>query len=163
MTPKHFLNSRNRKNENRKNVEIPGNSVKNCHFRHSKCHKLVNFQNIDLKFCTHIQMIGFSQTYSCFFFENLKFSFENYESNRYYFPKKIIKISEIWDSSLIATFIFNLLLKTISFYLLSRLRGNVSRKPLFLPKIGKTWRYSDVICDWRIGGMEVYFCQDMSN
>ena len=44
---------------------------------------------------------------------------------------------KILDSSLIAPFILNLLLKTVWIYLFSRLRGNASRKPLFLPKTGK--------------------------
>ena len=167
MAPKHFLNGRNRtKFENSKNVEIPGNSVKNGHFRPSKCHKLVIFQDIDLKFCTHIHLIGFSHIYSGFL-KIRNFSLKIFENNIYYwlFSKifKIFKILKIRDSSLIAPFILNLLLKTIWFYLFSRLRGNVSRKPLFLPKTGKTWRNSDVICGRSVGGTEFSFCQDELN
>ena len=71
-----------------------------------------------------------------------KFTWKIFENNIYYglFSKifKIFKILKLRDSSFIAPFIFNLLVKTIWFYLFSRLRGSVSRKPLFLPKTGKT-------------------------
>ena len=70
---------------------------------------------------------------------------------------------KIRDTSLMAPFILNLLLKTIRFYLFSRLRGNVSREPLFLLKTGKTWRHSDVICGRSIGGVEFFFFQDLRN
>ena len=46
---------------------------------------------------------------------------------------KIFTLLKVWDNILIATFILNLLLKTIWFYLLNVLRDNVSCKPLFLP------------------------------
>ena len=73
MTPKHFLNGRNRtKFENSNNVEIPGNSVKNGHFRPSKCHKLIILRDNDLKFCTHIHLIKFSHT-CCVFLNSIFF------------------------------------------------------------------------------------------
>ena len=164
MTPKHFLNGRNRtKFENRKNVEIPGNSVKRGHFRPSKCLKLVILQDIDFKFCTHIHLIGFFHIYSGFLkIRNFSLIFLN---NTYYWLFSKIQKNElkIWDSSLIAPFLLNLLLKTIWFYLFSRLRGKVFRKPSFLPKTGKTLRHSDVICGRRIWCIEFSFCQDVQN
>ena len=48
------------------------------------------------------------------------------------------EIFKIRDKSLIETFIFNLLMKTNCFYLVNCLRVSISRKPLFLPKTGKT-------------------------
>ena len=51
---------------------------------------------------------------------------------------KILNMLKIRDSNLIETLILNLLLKTNCFYPLYCLRDSVSRKPLFLPKTGKT-------------------------
>ena len=63
---KHFLKDPNRtKFENRENAEIPGIGVKNDHFRSLKCHKLVIFQDIDLKF-SHMHLTGFFHIYSGF-------------------------------------------------------------------------------------------------
>ena len=76
---------------------------------------------------------------------------------------KIFKIFKIRDNSLIEKLILNLLLKTNCFYLLNCLRDSVSRKPLFLPKIGKTWRHSDVIYGRRNKASEFSFCQDVWN
>ena len=72
-------------------------------------------------------------------------------------------ILKIWDGSLIETFILYLLFKTNRFYFLNYLRDSFSRKPLFLPKYGKTWRHFDVIYGRRIQPSEFYFCQDVSN
>ena len=61
-------------------------------------------------------------------------------ANICYWFFKILTILEIlitWDSSLIAPFILNLLLKTICFYLLSCMRDSVSRKSFFCLKPGK--------------------------
>ena len=76
---------------------------------------------------------------------------------------KIFKILTIRDSSLIAMCTLNILFKTNRFYLSNCLRGSVSRKPLLLPKTGKTWRHSDVINGQRIKPSEFFFCQDVSN
>ena len=131
MTIKHFLNGPNgTKFENCEN----GNSVKNGHFRPSKCHALVIFQDIDLKVCTHAPDRVLTHV---FLFKNSNIFFEKV-SKYFCLFFQIFKILKIRDSSVIAPFILNLLLKTIWFYLFSYLRDNVSRKPLFLPKTGKT-------------------------
>ena len=69
----------------------------------------------------------------------------------------MIKILKIRDNSLIVTLILNLLAKTNRFYLLNCLRDSVSRKPLLLPKTGKTRRQSDVIYGRRIKSREFSF------
>ena len=51
---------------------------------------------------------------------------------------EVFRILKIRDSSLIETFILNLLLKTNRFCGINCLRESVSRKPLFLNKTGKT-------------------------
>ena len=84
---------------------------------------------------------------------------------KFYLIKKrsFFKILKIRDSSLIETFIFNLQSKANRFYLISCLHDRVSRKPLFLPQTGKTWRHSDVIYGRRIRAGEFSFCQDVPN
>ena len=81
-----------------------------------------------------------------------------------YFPFcKIFKILKIRDSSLIEAFILKFPLTINQFYLLSCLRDNVSPKPLFVPKIRKTWRHSDVIYSQFIRANELSFCQHVPN
>ena len=64
----------------------------------------------------------------------------------YFFPIfEIFNIFKIRDNSLIEVFILNLLLKINRFCLLNYLLDSVSRKPLFLPKNGKTLSHFDVI------------------
>ena len=80
MTLEHFLNGPNQtKFENRENAKISGNSVKNGHFRPSKCRKLVILQDINLKFCTHMHLTGFFRIYSVFLIQKLTLkNFDNY-------------------------------------------------------------------------------------
>ena len=138
ITLNHFLSGPNwTKFENREKVVIPGNSMKNCHFRPSKCHKLVIFQDIYLKFCTHVHLTGFFHIYfGLWIFENyLWFFFENNIFIDDFKIFEIFKVFNIWDGSLIAPFILSLLMNTISFYPLSCFH-DVSRKPFCL-KPGK--------------------------
>ena len=58
---------------------------------------------------------------------------------------KILKNSKFRDSSLIARIILSRLAKTDRLYLQTCMCYGVSRKPLFLAWIDKTWRHSDVI------------------
>ena len=76
---------------------------------------------------------------------------------------KTLKIFIIWYYGLIERLNFTLLLKTNRFYLLNCLRDSVSRKFLFLPKNGKTWRTSDVNYGRHIKPNEFSFCQDELN
>ena len=141
MTLEHFLNGRNRKNfENRKNAEIAGNRVKNGRFRPSKRQNSDIFQGIYLTFCTSVHLTGRFHIYFGFLkFENFPKCFENNIFCCLFFTIfKIFKILKIRDSSLLATCILNILLKTNCFYHLKCLRDSVSREPLFLPKTGKT-------------------------
>ena len=72
MTLEHFLNGRDRtKFENRENVEIAGISVKNVLFRPSKYPNSAIFQDVYMKFCTHIHLTGVFHIHSGFF-ENSK-------------------------------------------------------------------------------------------
>ena len=116
-----------------------------------------------MKLCTHTHLTGFFHIY-CGFLKLKNTLFWKW----YFFYKwfsnffEIFKILIIRDCSLIEAFIHNLLLKTHCFYFSNCLRGNVSRKPLFRTKNGKTWRHSDVIYG-RIKPSELSFCQDVSN
>ena len=67
MTVKHFLNGPNRTNfENRENTEIARDSVKNSLLSTFKTPKLGHFQDIYLKFCTHMHLTGFFHIYCGF-------------------------------------------------------------------------------------------------
>ena len=87
MIIKHYLNGQNRMNfENRENVEIPRISVKNGHF--DLLQNVISwsfFQDIGLKFCTHIHLIVFFHIYSIF----EKSDFSRFLNNIFidYFPK----------------------------------------------------------------------------
>ena len=55
MTLKHFLKRQNRsKNKNRKITVKSRNDVKSACFLHVLCYISAIFEDIDLKFCTHI-------------------------------------------------------------------------------------------------------------
>ena len=67
MTQEHFLNGPNRtKCDHRKNAEIAVNSVKSGLLGHSRRQNSAVFQNIDLKFCTHIHRRVFFHKHSLF-------------------------------------------------------------------------------------------------
>ena len=98
--PLKILNGPNpTKFENRENVEFPGNSVQNGHIWPSKCHKLVILQDIDLTFYTHIQLLGFFQIYSVFFWNFEFFLWKILEIIFFidYFPK-LSKFLKFWKS-----------------------------------------------------------------
>ena len=89
-TLEHFLNDLNRTNfKNRENAVMARNSVKNGLFRPSKHQTSGIFQDIYLKFCTHIHLTGFFYTYSRFF-RILKILYNFFLENKifdYFFPK----------------------------------------------------------------------------
>ena len=139
MTLEHFLNGPNRKCfESRKNAEIARNSVKNGLFQPSKHQNSVIFQDIHMTFCTHIYLTWFFHIYTLF--ENSK---KNPQFLKIIFlliifqSPSITKILKIRDSSLMETFILNLLLRANHLSLLNCLHDTVSHKYLFLPKNGK--------------------------
>ena len=120
ITLEHFLNGPNRTNsESRKNAEITGNSVKNGRFQPSKHQNLGIFQDIYLKFCTHIHLAWLFHIYSGFL-KIWKRFLQFFENNIFWWLFftifKILKILKIRHSSLLATCIFNILLKTNCFY-----------------------------------------------
>ena len=122
-----------------KNAENAGNKVENGRFRLSKRQNSDIFQDIYLKFCTRLHLKG---SFTCILF----FLIENFPHflniilfvNYFFTIFKIFKKNKIRDSSLLATFILNMLLKTNCFFHLKCLRDSVSREPLFLLKTGKT-------------------------
>ena len=124
--------------------------------------KTRSFQDIYLKCCTHVHLIEVCHIY---------FVFDNLKQNQYFF-KKIFFVDHFetfqnfqnsrWplDRSVYSQpYVGNQL-----FPFLNCLRGSVSRKPLFLPKTGETWRHSDVIYGGlRIKVSKFLFCQNVSN
>ena len=68
MTLKHFMKRQNRsKNKIRKITVKSRNDVKNaCFFLHVLCHISAIFEDIDLKFCTHIYQSLTSNILHCF-------------------------------------------------------------------------------------------------
>ena len=90
MTLKHFLKHQNRsKNKIRKITVKSRNDVKSACFLHVLCHISAIFEDIDLKFCTHIHQ-PFSSNIYVRFFENFDFEGENFEKE-----KKLSKILKI--------------------------------------------------------------------
>ena len=145
LTLENFLKGPNRINfKNREYTEIAGNSVKNGSFRLSKHQNSVIFKISTRNFVQIYTWYVFPHIFR--FLKNRKFSsfFENIFDYFLNFFKTFTTF-KIWDSSSIETFTLNFLLKTNLFYHLNCLRDSVSRKHLFLTKIGKTWRHSDVI------------------
>ena len=113
MTLKHFF-ERPKSNKVWKSWKCENlrKQRENCHFRPSKCHKWVIFEDIDFKFCTHIHLRGFFHMFS--FFRNSKIFSIKIENNIFcwllFKISKKFKKMKIWDSTLIAPFILNLLL-----------------------------------------------------
>ena len=82
MTLKHFLKHQNRsKNKIRKITIKSRNDVKSACFLHVLCHISAIFEDIDLKFCTHIYQPLSSNIFSVFF-ENFDFEGENFEREK---------------------------------------------------------------------------------
>ena len=144
MTLVHFLNGQNRpKFENGENTEIPGDSMKIAVFdlQNANTYSVI-FQDIYLKFCTHVHRTGlFTLTCVPFFLkirkQTLKF-LKIFRINYFFLKNQNFQNFEIRYSSLVEAFILNLFLKTNQFYLLHYLHDSVSRKPSFLPETGKT-------------------------
>ena len=114
LTLEHFLNDPNWTNfENFENTEIARNSMKNGLFQHSKHQNSGIFQDIYLKFCTHIYLTGFFDMYSVFW--KCKKIPHFLKIMLFWLFLKIFQKFRIWDSSLMEMFIFNLLLKTNCF------------------------------------------------
>ena len=132
---------------NRENAEIAGNSVKMAIFdlQNTKTQSFFKISTWNFVFIytwhgpfTDVPFLGNSKISSIF----LKIIFFVHYCR--FFPE-IFNIMKISHTSLIERFILNLLLKTNCFYsslhwheLLHCLRDSVSRKPLFMPKTGKT-------------------------
>ena len=80
--PKHFLKHQNRsKNKIRKITVKSRNDVKSACFWHVLCHISAIFEDIDLKFCTHIHQ-PLPSNISSGFFENFDFEGENFENEK---------------------------------------------------------------------------------
>ena len=70
MTVKHFLKRKNwSKNKIHKITVKSRNEVKSACFRHVLCHISVIFEEIDLKFCTHIHQPLPSNILNVFYFD----------------------------------------------------------------------------------------------
>ena len=104
-TLEHFLNGPNRTNfQNRKNAEIAGNSVKNGLFDLFHQNPSI-FQDIYMKFCTHICLTGFFHIYSGFlkiqkknpnFLKNIfLIIFQNFQKSRQQFDRKVHSQSSV--------------------------------------------------------------------
>ena len=93
MTLKHFLKRQNRsKNKIRKITVKSRKDVKSACFLHVLCYISAIFEDIDLKFCTHIHETLPSNI--CYgFFENFDFEGENFEKE-----KKMLKILEFFGN-----------------------------------------------------------------
>ena len=116
-----------------------------------------SFLNISTWNLVHIYTNRFFYIYSVFYSQKNCFPkfhriFFGEINLSIFFPNfRIFKISKMNDSSLMETVILNVFLKTNRFSLLRWLRDSVSRKLIFPPKTGKTWRHPDVIYGRRIG------------
>ena len=104
MTLEHFLNGSNRtKFKNGEDAEIPGNSVKNWHFRPLKCYKLVIFSRYRLeilytytpnRFFSHMFRVLEIRKFSLKILEYYNFrdnflNFQNFENLRYQFDSTV--------------------------------------------------------------------------
>ena len=106
---------------------------------------IISWSFFKISTCNFVHVYTFQDSFTYILFFIRKFSLIFLKIIIYGLFSRFWKLWKIWHSSLIELFILNFLLKTIWFYLLCCSRDNVSRKLLFLPKTGKTWRHSDVI------------------
>ena len=95
MTLKHFLKRQNRsKNKIRKITVKSRNDVKSACFLHVLCYISAIFEDIDLKFCTHIHETLPSNI--CYgFLKNFDFEGENFEKRK----KKVENFGNFWEFS----------------------------------------------------------------